>query len=65
MSDFAPGTFVSRAESGRVWHIVESDISNRAITRCGRELLRDAAHPLYTRDSMLVRAILVQCRQCR
>jgi len=59
----AIGTYVARAQT-RPWHYVESVIENRAVTRCGRELVQDAEHPLYVRESLLVRVPLRPCKQC-
>lgn len=56
------GSYVSRAETGRPWHRVESIVSGDVITKCGRRLPDEK--PLFVRDTLLVRAILVPCSQC-
>lgn len=38
MSDYAIGSWVRRR--GGKWHVVESDVDDRAIVRCGKQLRR-------------------------
>lgn len=61
--ELAIGSYVSRALSGRRWHIVESIVADDAITKCGRRLKNEAGK-FYVRDTLVTRAIVMPCQQC-
>jgi hypothetical protein len=38
MSDYAIGSWVRRRGRRSKWHVVESDVADRAVVRCGKQL---------------------------
>jgi hypothetical protein len=61
--DFLPGQWVLRQKAyWGVWHLVQSDIADAAITKCGRRMKIEASRgKLIVRDRKPIAATCTQC----